>query len=468
MTFLARIADLVLNQPLLITPEKAEVVASVLSGRIGLDGPELSRFEGTPMVLDEQGRMKMRPYRVTDKGVAVITITGSLVNRGAWVGASSGLTSYEGIQHQLKVATEAPEVRSVILDLHTPGGEAIGAFETAAMVRELAAAKPVVALVNGMACSAGYAIASGAGQIVTTGSGVSGSIGVITLHVDASRQLEDEGLKPTLIIAGAHKADGHPFGPLPKSVRDDFQARIDGIYDDFLVCVAAGRGERLTADKARATEARMFIGAEAVKVGLADRVGTFESVLQDLSRAAGRTTSQKGRSMSENNGASAADPNAGNTPQASGGITKADLDAAVSKATADAQANFDAKLKADRERMSALDELAAECNGNTDGLGIVAKAKSDGTSAEATALQLIKAGIFKKVAVLGAIQEDDKTAAGAAPAATAAGAGTTAVPQTEAGWKAEYEGSDDLKGEFTSAEAYVAFKRDEAKKGGAK
>lgn len=476
MTLLAHIADRALNRPLLITPDKAAVIVGVLSGRIGLGSPDASRFEGEqPLQVDDQGRAKTGRYGeaarepfLLSSGVGIITITGSLVNRGAWIGASSGLTSYEGIQHQLKRAGAHADVKAVLLDIHSPGGEAVGAFETAAMVRELAREKPTVAVVNGMAASAAYAIASGAREIVTTESGISGSIGVVWLHADFSRQLENEGVKPTFIFAGKHKVDGHPFGPLPDEVRADFQAEIDAVYAQFLNTVAAGRGARLTDSAARATEARVFAGAAAVAVGLADRVGTFESVLQGLSRAEGRTPSQKGRSMSENTGASAADPNAGTPPQATGGITKADLDAAVAKATTDAQAGFEAKLKADRERMAALDELAAECAGNADGLAIVAKAKSEGTSPEAAALQLVKAGVFKKAAVLGALQEDDKSASGAAPAASATGAGKAAVPQTEAGWKAEYEGSADLQGEFLSAEAYVAFKRDELKKGGAK
>lgn len=458
MSILARIADLVLNQPLLLTPDKAEVIAGILSGRIGIEGPELSRFEGSPVVIDEAGRAQKRPYMVSN-GVAIITITGSLVNRGAWVGAYSGITSYEGIQHQLKTARDAGEVKAVLLDLHSPGGEAVGTFETAALVREVAAKKPVTAVVNGMACSAAYAIASGATSIVTTSSGVSGSIGVISLHVDASRQLENDGLKPTLIIAGSHKADGHPFGPLPDAVRADFQARIDGIYQAFLECVAVGRGERLSADMAKATEARIYIGKAAVAAGLADAEGTFESVLADLTRAAGRTSLPvKGKRMAENNeGAPAA--------EAPAGITKADLDAAVAKATADVSAGFEAKLKADRERMASIDELTAMVGDNKDALKIIADAKADGSSADSVALKLAKSGAFTKAAVLGAIKEDDKSASGAGPAAEGKG-GT--VPQTEAGWTAEWEGSDALKGEYPEAADYAAFKKLERKEKGAK
>ena len=342
--FLARIADAALNRPLMITPDKAAVIMSVLAGRIRIDAaglaPEASRFVGDGVERDANGKpIAGLPYRRTPDGVGVITVAGSLVNRGAWIGANSGLVSYEGIKHQLGVAAADPKVRSIILDMSSPGGEAIGALETADAVRAVAAIKPVVAVVNGMAASAGYAIASGATEIVTTPTGVAGSIGVIMVHADYSEALADEGIKPTIIFAGAHKADGNSMQPLPDSVRADLQAEIDAFYQQFLSTVALGRGERLSAEMARKTEARVFIGAAAVEAGLADRVGSFESVLAELSRAPkGRSSTSlpKGLTMSETTGAPAAE---------NAGITKADLDRAVAAAHADG-----VKLGASQER----------------------------------------------------------------------------------------------------------------------
>jgi len=294
MNTLAHIAELVLNRPLLLSPAKAQVIMSVLAGRIGVNTPEASRFEGDNR--DRAGPPK--PYNVSNS-VAIITITGSLVNRGAWIGAYSGLTSYEGIQHQLKTALADPAVKSLLLDLHTPGGEAVGAFETAGLVRQAAAQKRTLAVVNGMAASAGYAIASGANDIIVTETGVAGSIGVVMLHADFSRQLDREGITPTLIHAGAHKVDGNPFEPLGDDVRADLQAEVNAFYDAFLATVAKGRGNRMTAAAARKTEARTFIGKAAVAAGLADRVGTFESALAELTRAGGRTTLTGRTTMSD-------------------------------------------------------------------------------------------------------------------------------------------------------------------------
>ena len=365
MTSLIHIADRVLNRPLLITQDKAQVILSVLAGRIGVSSPEASRFEGTSLDTDENGRVRVKPYRVAN-GVGIITITGSLVNRGAWVGASSGLTSYEGIVHQLKTAAADEAVRSVILDIHSPGGEAVGAMEVAAVVRGLASRKRTVAVVNGMAASAAYAIASGASEIVTIETGVSGSIGVVLLHADFSRQLDRDGITPTLIHAGAHKVDGNPFEPLSADVREDLQAEVNAFYDSFIQSVAKGRGNRLTAAAARKTEARIFIGKAAVDAGVADRVGTFEQVLADLSRASsGRSTSQNRRtSMSENCGAPAANEDAG--------IPKSEHETAVKAARTEGAKTATDRLvaalgaegvKGDAGRMSAALDLAMKSPG---------------------------------------------------------------------------------------------------------
>ncbi len=383
MTSLIHIADRVLNRPLLVTRDKAQVILSVLAGRIGVNSPDASRFEGEDEPQrDENGNIitrmtswgavpKMKPYKVSN-GVAIITITGSLVNRGAWVGASSGLTSYEGIGHQIKSALADDSVKSVILDCHSPGGEAVGAFETAMLVRELAGKKRTVAVVNGMACSAMYGIISGASEIVTTETGVSGSIGVVLLHADFSRQLDREGITPTLIHAGAHKVDGNPFEPLSADIRDDLQAEVNSFYEAFLTTVAKGRGKRLTAEAARSTEARTFIGKDAVAAGVADRVGSFETVLAELSRATtpkgGRSTSHNGRlSMSETSGAPAAEV---------AGITQAEHDVAVNAAadTARAEGSKAATdrlvaalgaegVKGDASRMAAALDLAVKSPG---------------------------------------------------------------------------------------------------------
>lgn len=293
-----RIMARLVNRPLLLHPVTALVVYNALAARLGTSAVEIpatpdglrfdaSRFAGEDVLSEDDGGKHVEPYRVSN-GVGILTVTGELVNRGAYTGSYSGLTSYEGIGYQLNRLAKDKRVSRVLLDIESPGGEAVGAFETADAVRALNEVKPVTAVVNGMAASAAYALASGAKRIVTTPSGISGSIGVVMLHLDFSRALEAEGVTPTLIFAGAHKTEGNPFEPLSDDVKAGLQGEVKTVYDLFLKTVAAGRGYRMTAKAARETEARTYIGADAVNVNLADEVGTFDEVLSDLQRKAAR------------------------------------------------------------------------------------------------------------------------------------------------------------------------------------
>ena len=350
MTRLAHIADRVLNRPLMILPDKLALIASVLEGRIGIDAtgladqsketPDASRYVGDYQDNDpEDSKAGKKPYRQTSQGVAIITVIGSLVNRGSWMDALSGLTSYEKFKYQVGSAAADSTVRSIILDIDSPGGEAVGAFEAGDAVREATKAKPVVAVVNGMACSAAYAIAAQASRIITTSSGISGSIGVVMLHADYSVALHERGIKPTLIHAGARKVDGNPYQPLTDDVKGELKAEIDRFYDLFVASVAKGR-KGMSEDAIRATEARTYIGADAVSIGLADAVGSFETALSELTRASGRTTVQN-RSVSMDN----------NTPAPAAGISKADHDRAVADARAE---GVKAGTIAERTRIGAV------------------------------------------------------------------------------------------------------------------
>lgn len=305
----------VINTPLMLHPRAAMTIFNVLAGRCGLPAARLpdfdagmidgrikaSRFYGD-MVRTEDGKFPaVEPYKRTPDGVAIITVDGELVNRGAYVGADSGLVSYEGTKFQLARAAKDQKTRGVILDINSPGGDAIGASEMASAVRAVATVKPVYAVANGMAASAAYALSSGATRVFAAPSSLMGSIGVLMLHMDYSRALEKAGVTPTLIYAGAQKTVGNSVEPLDDDDQEELQADIDKFYEGFLSTVAEGRGRKMSAKAARATEARTYIGADAVAIGLADAVGTFEDVLGEL-------TSKIVRASARNMGAKSALP----------------------------------------------------------------------------------------------------------------------------------------------------------------
>lgn len=302
-----QIMSRLINVPLWVHPTTAAVVYNVLAGRLGHAAmavpqapiPQANRFVGDPPPnadgkKDEWGYPVREPFRLTRAGVGVITVTGELVSRGAWIGASSGMTSYEGITHQVQRAGADARVKSVILDIHSPGGNVIGASETAAAVRAVAATKPVVAVANGMAASAAYLISSSAKAVIVTPSGIAGSIGVVCLHMDFSRYLDKEGVTPTLIFEGDRKMDGNPLEPLSDVAHASLRADVKRYYELFIETVVAGRGRKTPASAARETRGRTYIGREAVTARLVDDVGTFDEVLDELSRRASRQSPSPG------------------------------------------------------------------------------------------------------------------------------------------------------------------------------
>jgi signal peptide peptidase SppA len=288
------IAQRAFDTPLLVAPAKAAAFVAglgprLLTGRLELDAPGVDpdraaaagRIAPRASILagevGERARRNGRALYAVRDGVAVIEVSGTLVHRGAWLGESSGVTSYEGLAAQIAAAAEDPAVRGIALEVDSFGGEVAGVFDLADAIRAARARKPVQAFVAEAALSAGYALASQADRIVLPRTGEVGSIGVVLMHADWSAALAEGGVKVSLIHAGAHKTDGNPFAPLPEDVRATLQAEVEGLRDLFAATVAAGRGARLPAEAALATEARVFRGAEAVAAGLADEVADLRT-----------------------------------------------------------------------------------------------------------------------------------------------------------------------------------------------
>ncbi len=282
----ARIAARAFNTPLLVEPTKAMAFLSGLGPRIlgrrvelvdSEDGPGGTAYlPARASILAGSLTQRLHqhgdaPYPVID-GIAVIEISGVLIHRGGWIGQSSGQTSYEGIAAQIEAAARDPSVRAVALEIDSFGGEVAGVFDLADQIRALRREKPVWAFVAEHAFSAGYALASQADRILLPRTGAVGSIGVVVMHADLSGQLDQDGVRVTLVHSGQHKVDGNPYEPLPENVRDDIQREIDVLRFLFAETVAAGRAGRLHQEAALATEAATYRGTDALAAGLADEV----------------------------------------------------------------------------------------------------------------------------------------------------------------------------------------------------
>lgn len=305
MLGLDRICAQVFGQPLLYHPRKAETLARLLGPR--LTGYPVTVVNGEGMVDhvafgggdrpsmgivgDRVGRAydkhNLAPFDIVD-GVAFIPVEGTLVYKGAWVGSSSGETSYQGLMTQVSRAKARKDIKGVVFEVDSYGGQANGAFDVADAIRDLSKAKPTVSILTDFAYSAGYMLASQARQVVMPEFGGAGSIGVVMMHADFSEALEQEGVKVTFIHAGKHKVDGNQFQPLPAELYERWQSECEAIRERFASVVASGRGKRFGKSAALKTEADVFGAEDALRLGMVDAVGkpqeAFEAFIREVNR----------------------------------------------------------------------------------------------------------------------------------------------------------------------------------------
>ncbi len=294
MTDLPYLASRLYGTPLLIARPKLEVILGVVARKLAGD----TLATPPPAAVDAGMTGGLQNL----EGIAILSILGTLVRRSSYIGAASGLTSYHDIEAMAEQAFADPQVRAVLLEIDSSGGEAGGVFDLAQRLRTLAqtSGKPLWAIADEAALSAAYAIACAADRVWLTRTAEVGSIGVVAVHVDESVADAKAGLNYTFLHAGAHKVDGHPHAPLPAPVAADIQTDIEQLHDQFISLAAGFR--RLSVDAIRDTEARVYRGEAALQAGLADQIGTRAEAITALQRqlamSSGRSLRNKAAALS--------------------------------------------------------------------------------------------------------------------------------------------------------------------------
>lgn len=206
--------------------------------------------------------------------VAIIPLMGAVRARGAY--------GMEGFRARMGAAAGNADVGAIILDVDSPGGTYHGTPEAAAAVAAAAQAKPVIAMVDTLAASAAYWIASQASQIVMTPSADVGSIGVLAVHHDLSQMLENDGVKTTIVRSTPYKAEASPFEPLSPEALANWQAEVARAHAEFERAVASGRRVSLTKVQTDFGKGRTMGAQAALAAGMIDRIGAMADVLSGM------------------------------------------------------------------------------------------------------------------------------------------------------------------------------------------
>ena len=204
-------------------------------------------------------------------GVGVIEVCGPLTYKSSGWEAMCGGCSYESILDQADDMLEAGAT-TIVLNVDSGGGEAYGVFLAAQELRKMCdeAGAQLMAYVDGTCASAAYALACVCDEVIANPYAEVGSIGVLICLTDQSKALEEAGIKPVFISAGAQKipyAEDMSFRP---EFLADLQYKVDTLYDAFAKHVTIFTG--LSLEDVKATEAKTYMANDALEKGLVNKI----------------------------------------------------------------------------------------------------------------------------------------------------------------------------------------------------
>ncbi len=183
------------------------------------------------------------------------------------------------IVEELKEYTKNRQVKAIVLRIESPGGGVVPSQEIYEEVRKTATIKKVIVSMGAVAASGGYYIAAPASRIVANPGTITGSIGVIMEIPNMQGLMDKIGIKSEVIKSGKYKDMASVFRGIGKEQRQILQGMLDDVHEQFINAVAVGRN--MPVEKVRKiADGTIYTGAQALKLGLVDELGTLEDSIR--------------------------------------------------------------------------------------------------------------------------------------------------------------------------------------------
>lgn len=216
--------------------------------------------------------------------IQVIRLNG-LIADGKEDSILSSMYTASSALKQLRKSVKDKHVKAVLLRINSPGGTVSTSQEISGEINDLRQkGKPVVVSMADLAASGGYYIASAADKIVAEPGTLTGSIGVILSTVNLKGLGDKLGLQPQVIKSGQFKDIGSPYRAMTPEEKALLQTLINDSYEQFVAAVGTGRKMDVDTVK-KLADGRVYSGRQALKLGLVDKLGGFDtacSLLQDI------------------------------------------------------------------------------------------------------------------------------------------------------------------------------------------
>ena len=228
---------------------------------------------------EEENRPRFREMIIergahgSESKIAIITLRGLISTA---VGGEVGDSMVDDLRWELEQARDDDDVRAVVLEVDSPGGEVTASDMIYNAVVKTRATKPVVVYMESLAASGGYYVSCGGKYLMANETSITGSIGVIIQTLNYEQLFNKIGLASVVFKSGKFKDMLNGARPITPEERDYIQSFVMKTYDKFLGIVAKERN--LPADTLRngIADGRVLSGRDALDNKLIDGVGQIE------------------------------------------------------------------------------------------------------------------------------------------------------------------------------------------------
>jgi protease IV len=214
---------------------------------------------------------------------------------------ADGEASAERVNSALRAAFKDRSSAGVVLRINSPGGSPVQAGIISDEIRRLRAQhpeKPIFAVVEDICASGGYYVAAATDQIFVDKASLIGSIGVLINGFGFTGTMDKLGIERRLIAAGDNKGFLDPFSPLSDPQREHAAQMLQVVHQQFVDTVRMGRKGKLKETPDMYT-GLVWTGATAIELGLADRLGSVDTVARDVIEAEEVVDYTRRRSLAE-------------------------------------------------------------------------------------------------------------------------------------------------------------------------
>jgi len=283
----SNILDLFYSGLWAITEEKLSLIHSIASRESLPEEIKALRIalKERAILANEKNIIDGNELTKTEQETVIIYVNGVIVPKGNMFSDVSGSLSLDVLKKQVQSAIQSEQIKNIILSFHSPGGEVTGVSEFSDFIRTNSrkAKKNIYAYVYGDCCSAAYWIASAVkiGNFIASPTARIGSIGVISNIVDTRERDEKEGIRQ-IVIRSNLSPNKNP-DVFTEEGYSQYQKNIDSMAEIFVKSIARNRGVSRKTVLSDYGQGQVFIGQEAVDNGMVDRIGSLDSILEELS-----------------------------------------------------------------------------------------------------------------------------------------------------------------------------------------